>query len=108
MEYGIKFGREVAYESARRHSAGILSEKPHAHLLQQVNETYRPIIITQNGTVRAVLQDPESYESMKNAFLVLTLMAQGEADIRAERHSDQNEVLERIRARIESRRTQAT
>ena len=48
-----------------------------AHLLQQVNETHRPIIITQNGTVRGVLQDPESYESMKNAFLMLNLMAAG-------------------------------
>ena len=78
-----------------------------AHLLQQVNETHRPIIITQNGTARAVLQDPESYESMKNAFLMLKLMAQGEADIRTGRHSDQSEVFERIRSRIESRKTTA-
>ena len=74
-----------------------------AHLLHQVNETHRPIIITQNGTARAVLQDPESSESMRNAFLLLKLMAQGEADIRLGRHSDQSEVFERIRSRIETR-----
>ena len=79
-----------------------------AHLLQQVNETHRPIIITQNGAVRGVLQDPESYESMKNAFLMLNLMAQGETDIRTGRHSDQDEVFRRIRSRLESRKAQAT
>ena len=39
-----------------------------ADLLAQVNETHRPVIITQNGEVRAVLQDPQSYESMRNAL----------------------------------------
>ena len=70
-----------------------------AHLLQQVNETRRPIIITQNGTARAVLQDLESYESMNTAFLLLKLMARAEADISTGRHSDQNEVFERISSR---------
>ena len=78
-----------------------------AHLLRQVNETHRPVIITQNGMARAVLQDPESYESMQNAFLILKLMAQGEADIRTGRHSDQGEVFERIRSRIQARKPTA-
>ena len=30
-----------------------------ADLLKQVNETHRPIVITQNGEPRAMLQDPE-------------------------------------------------
>lgn len=77
-----------------------------AHLLQQVNETHRPVIITQNGMARAVLQDAESYESMQNAFLMLKLLAQGEADIRAGRHSDQNEMFDRIKLRIETRKAQ--
>ena len=28
-------------------------------LLKQINETHRPVIITQNGEPRAVLQDPQ-------------------------------------------------
>ena len=47
-----------------------------AHLLRQVNETRRPIIITQNGLARAVLQDTASYESMRNAIAMLKLMVQ--------------------------------
>ena len=33
-----------------------------ADLLNQINDTHRPVIITQNGEPRAVLQDPESYK----------------------------------------------
>jgi prevent-host-death family protein len=29
-----------------------------ADLLEQINETHRPVIITQNGEPKAVLQDP--------------------------------------------------
>ena len=75
-----------------------------ASLLQQVNDTRRPVIITQNGLARGVLQDPESYENMKNALAVLKLMVEGESDIRTGRHSDEKEVFDRIRARIEARR----
>ena len=53
-----------------------------AALLNQVNETHRPVIITQNGLPRAVLQDPESYENMRNAIGLLKLISQGENDVR--------------------------
>jgi prevent-host-death family protein len=77
-----------------------------AHLLQQVNETRRPVIITQNGLARAVLQDPASYESMRNAIALLKLMVQGEDDIRAGRLTEQDEVFSRIDARLVARREQ--
>jgi prevent-host-death family protein len=53
-----------------------------ADMLKQVNDTHRPVIITQNGEARAVLQDPESYEHMKNAFGIIKLISQGEEDIK--------------------------
>jgi prevent-host-death family protein len=77
-----------------------------AHLLNQVNETRRPVIITQNGLARAVLQDTASYESMRNAIAMLKLMVQGENDIRAGRVSGQEEVFTRIEARLTERRKQ--
>ena len=52
-----------------------------ADMLKQVNETHRPIIITQNGEPRAVLQDPESYENMRNAIGLMKLISLGEEDI---------------------------
>ena len=54
-----------------------------ADLLAQINQTRRPVIITQNGEPRAVLQDPESYERMRRAIGMLKLIPQGEADVRS-------------------------
>ncbi len=74
-----------------------------ADLLAQVNETHRPVIITQNGEVRAVLQDPQSYESMRNALGLLKLVAQGEEQIRSGEVRPQDEVLSRIEKAIGKR-----
>ena len=51
-------------------------------LLEQVNETHRPVIITQNGEAKAVLQDPESYENMKNAIGLLKILSLSEEEIK--------------------------
>ena len=61
-------------------------------MLEQVNETHRPIIITQNGEPRAVLQDTESYENMRNAIGILKLISQGEEDIRKGQSKSQDDV----------------
>lgn len=67
-----------------------------ADLLNQINEAHRPVIITQNGEPRAVLQDPESYENMRNAIGLLKLLSQGEADIREGRTTSQKDVFNEI------------
>jgi len=67
-----------------------------ADLLKQINETRRPITITQNGEPRAVLQDPESYEKMRNAIGILKLISQGERDIRNGRVKSQEDVFKDI------------
>jgi len=71
-----------------------------ADLLKQVNETQRPVIITQNGEPRAVLQDPQSYESMRNALGLLKLISQGEEDIRKGKVRTKVEVFSRIEKAI--------
>ena len=73
-----------------------------ADLLDQVNDTKRPVIITQNGEARGVLQDTESYENMRAAIALLKLMVQGEEDIRKGRLSGQEEVFNRIEQRLKS------
>ncbi|GBF33128.1 Phd antitoxin [Desulfocucumis palustris] len=52
-----------------------------AEILAQVNESHRPVYVTQNGEAKAVLLDTESYEKMKKALGLLKLLAQGEQDI---------------------------
>lgn len=72
-----------------------------ADLLKQVNETHRPVIITQNGEPKAVLQDPESYENMRNALGILKLIAQGEEDLKKKRVKSQEDVFSRLEARLD-------
>ena len=67
-----------------------------ADLLSQINETHRPVIITQNGEPRAILQDPESYENMRNAIGLLKLISQGESDVRNGRVKPQDELFKDI------------
>ena len=67
-----------------------------ADLLKQINETHRPVVITQNGEPKGVLQDPKSYENMRNAIGILKLISQGEDDIRNGKSKSQNEVFENI------------
>ena len=67
-----------------------------ADLLKQINKTHRPIVITQNGEPRAVLQDPQSYENMRNAIGILKLLSQGEGDIKAGKTKTQAEVFAAI------------
>ena len=67
-----------------------------ADLLKQINETHRPVIITQNGEPRAILQDPKSYEDMRNAIGILKLISQGEEQIRDGKFRSQEKAFENI------------
>ncbi|MBU1208769.1 MAG: type II toxin-antitoxin system Phd/YefM family antitoxin [Proteobacteria bacterium] len=67
-----------------------------ADLLKQINDTHRPVIITQNGEPRAVLQDPQSYEDMRNAIGILKLISQGEEEIKDAKSKPQEEVFKNI------------
>ena len=69
-----------------------------ADILKQINETHRPMVITQNGEPRAVVQDPASYDNMRNAIGLLKLISQGEEDIRQGRSREQKEVFKDLEA----------
>jgi len=74
-----------------------------ADLLKQINETQNPVIITQNGEARAVLQDPKSYENMRNALGILKLISLGEEDIRKGRVKSQEKVFKKIERLIDKK-----
>ena len=72
-------------------------------LLKQINETHRPIVITQNGEPKAVLQDPESYENMRNAIGILKLISQGEQDVKEGRLRSQEDVFANVEKLLKER-----
>ena len=67
-----------------------------ADILKQINETHRPVVITQNGEPKAVLQDPESYDNMRKAIGLLKLISQGEEDIKQGKTKTQDRVFKGI------------
>jgi prevent-host-death family protein len=71
-----------------------------ARLLRTVGKTRRPMVITRNGQPEGVLMDYESFQEMREATLLLKLVAQGEVDIRAGRVIPQAEVFRRVRGRL--------
>jgi prevent-host-death family protein len=74
-----------------------------ADLLKQINETHRPVVITQNGEPKAVLQDPESYENMRNAIGILKLISQGEEDIKNGKLKAQEKVFSEIESNLKKK-----
>jgi len=75
-----------------------------ADLLKQINETHRPVIITQNGEPKAVIQDTESYENMRNAIGMLKLISQGEEDIKKGSIKTQEEVFEKLETLLKKKK----
>ncbi|AMM40913.1 prevent-host-death protein [Candidatus Desulfofervidus auxilii] len=71
-----------------------------ADLLKQINETHRPVIITQNGKPRAVLQDPESFEKMKNAIGILKILSLAEEEIKNNNVMLNDLVIEKIQEKL--------
>jgi len=72
-----------------------------AELLERVNESRRPVVITQNGEARAVILDVGTYEELRDAVLLLRIAAQGEADVEAARALPQEAVFTRIQKRLD-------
>ena len=71
-----------------------------AELLRSVDESRRPVVITQSGEPKGVLMDIASYQELRQATLLLRLVAQGEADVREDRTVAQEGVFRTLRRRL--------
>lgn len=71
-----------------------------ADALLYVNESHRPLIITQNGEAKAVIQDIESYQNMKNAISLLKLLAEGEKEIQSGDFVSQDSFFEKMEQKL--------
>jgi prevent-host-death family protein len=71
-----------------------------AELLEAVNKKRSPVVITQNGTPRAVVMDVESYERTQDALILLKLISQSEEDFRKGRWIPQAQMEREVRKRL--------
>jgi len=68
-----------------------------AEVLNQLTELREPMVITQNGEARAVIQDVASYEETQETLALLKLLALGNQDVEDDRTRPLSEVVERLR-----------
>lgn len=70
-----------------------------AKLVRQLAQDREPLIITQNGEARAVMQDVRSYEETQETLALLKVLALGNRQIEAGRFEPAREVFARLRDR---------
>jgi prevent-host-death family protein len=69
-----------------------------AEVLQELNDQRKPMIITQNGEAKAVIQDVESYEETQETLASLKILSLGNQQVAQGRVKPLAEVANRIRA----------
>ncbi len=74
-----------------------------ADIVRQLNEQKQPLIITQNGEARLVVQDINSFEENQETLAMLKILALGNSQIEQENITPAVSALEHIRRRREQR-----
>lgn len=70
-----------------------------AEVLHDLADRREPMVITQNGEAKAVLQDVASFEQTQETLAMLKLLAIGNQDIEAGRTKPARDVVERLRTK---------
>ncbi len=70
-----------------------------AEVLAQLAEQREPLVITQNGEAKAVLQDVASYEETQQTLALLKVLALGQQEAAAGKLKPAAEVVARLRAK---------
>ena len=70
-----------------------------AQVLAGLSANREPLLITQNGEAKAVLQDVASYEQAQETLALLKVLALGNQDFAAGRVKPVAQVLTRLRAK---------
>jgi prevent-host-death family protein len=70
-----------------------------ADVLQELEAQRKPLIITQNGEAKAVLQDVASYEETQETLALLKILALGSQQVERGELTPVSEVAKRLRAK---------
>jgi prevent-host-death family protein len=70
-----------------------------AEVLARLGEQREPLVITQNGEAKAVLQDVASFEETQESLALLKILALGNREVEAGRVEPVADLVARLRAR---------
>lgn len=68
-----------------------------AEIVRNMSEQREPLVITQNGEAKVVLQDIESYEQSQETMALLKILALGNRQIEAGKVEPAASVIQRLR-----------
>ena len=71
-----------------------------AQVLANLAEQREPLVITQNGEAKAVLQDVASYESTQETLALLKILAIGNEEVAAGKLKPAKDVLKRLKSKV--------
>ena len=70
-----------------------------AEVLAQLSEQRQPLVITQNGEAKAVLQDVASFEDTQETLALLKILALGNQELEAGQLKPVADVVARLRSK---------
>jgi prevent-host-death family protein len=73
-----------------------------AEIIRTLGDRPEPLIITQNGEAKAVVQDIDSYERMQETLALLKMLALGDRQIEAGQVQPAEDVIARLRERYKA------
>ena len=74
-----------------------------AEMLRDVGERREPLVITQNGEAKAVLQDIASYEETQETLAFLKILALGNREVEEGRTTPIRDVFSKLKASLAER-----
>lgn len=74
-----------------------------ADVIQQMNKDQKPLIITQNGEAKVILQDLKKYEQEQDAIKMLKLLAIGQTECERGDFLPASEAFSELRSRIKKK-----
>ena len=77
-----------------------------AQVLEELAENRQPLIITQNGEAKAVMQDLASYEATQETLALLKILALGHREVEAGQVASQAKVADRLLAHLDAKHSQ--
>ena len=78
-----------------------------AEVVRQLTELREPLVITQNGEAKAVIQDVASFEQTQETLALLKILALGNRQIEAGKTVPALEAIRRLRERTAARKAEA-
>jgi prevent-host-death family protein len=73
-----------------------------AEIVRNLSGQGDPLVITQNGEAKVVIQDIESYEQIQETMALLKILALGTRQIEEDKVQPAGDVIQRLRTRSKS------